>query len=84
MYYVGIDVSKYKHDCSILDQSGNTVVDDFVFANSFEGFTSFKILLSSLASPEDIKIGLSYMHAITKIIGITSIFYNLSIICHNV
>ena len=57
MYYVGIDVSKYKHDCSILDQSGNTVVDDFVFANSFEGFTSFKILLSSLASPEDIKIG---------------------------
>ena len=57
MYYVGIDISKYKHDCSILDQSGNTVVDDFVFANSFEGFDSFKTLLSSLASPEEIKIG---------------------------
>ena len=57
MYYVGIDVSKYKHDCSILDQSGNTVVDDFVFANSFEGFDSFKTLLTSLASPEEIKIG---------------------------
>ena len=57
MYYVGIDVSKYKHDCSILDQSGNTVVNDFVFANSFEGFESFKTLLSSIASPEDIKIG---------------------------
>ena len=57
MYYVGIDVSKYKHDCSILDQSGNTVVDDFVFANSFEGFETFKTLLSSLASPEEIKIG---------------------------
>ena len=57
MYYVGIDVSKYKHDCSILDQSGNTIVDDFVFANSFEGFESFRTLLSSLASPVDIKIG---------------------------
>lgn len=57
MYYVGIDVSKYKHDCSILDQSGNTVVDDFVFANSSEGFDSFNTLLSSLASPDEIKIG---------------------------
>ncbi|MGN0165507.1 MAG: IS110 family transposase [Lachnospiraceae bacterium] len=57
MYFVGIDVSKYKHDCSILDQSGNTVVDDFVFANSFEGFEIFKTLLASLASPEDIRIG---------------------------
>jgi len=57
MYYVGIDVSKYKHDCSILDQSGNTVINDFVFANSHEGFDSLKTLLSSLASPEEIKIG---------------------------
>ncbi len=57
MYYVGIDVSKYKHDCSILDQSGNTVVHDFVFANSSEGFDSFNTLLSSLASPDEIKIG---------------------------
>lgn len=55
MHYVGIDISKYKHDCSILDQSGNAVVDDFVFAHSFEGFDSFKTLLSSLASPKDIK-----------------------------
>lgn len=57
MYYVGIDVSKYKHDCSVLDQSGNTVVNDFVFANSHEGFDSLKTLLSSFASPDDIKIG---------------------------
>lgn len=57
MYYVGIDISKYKHDCSILDQSGNTVVNDFVFVNSAEGFDSLKTLLSSIASPEEIKIG---------------------------
>ncbi len=57
MYYVGIDISKYKHDCSILDQSGNTVVHDFVFANSSEGFDSLHTLLSSLASPSELKIG---------------------------
>lgn len=57
MYYVGIDVSKYKHDCSVLDQSGNTIVDDFVFANSFEGFNSLHSLLSSIASPDELEIG---------------------------
>ena len=57
MFYVGIDVSKYKHDCSILDQSGNTVVRDFVFANSFEGFDSFNTLLTSFAPLDEIKIG---------------------------
>ena len=57
MYYVGIDVSKYKHDCSVLDQSGNTIVDDFVFANSFEGFESLHTLLSSIAFPDELEIG---------------------------
>ena len=57
MYYVGIDISKYKHDCFILDQSGEIIVNDFVFANSMEGFESFKTLLQSLASPDEIKIG---------------------------
>ena len=67
MYFVGIDVSKYKHDCSILDQSGNTVVHDFVFANSHEGFASLKTLLSSLASPEEVKIGfVVYRHEKTS------------------
>lgn len=58
LYYVGIDIPKYKHNCSILDQSGNTVINDFVFANSHEGFESLKKLLSSHSSPDDIKIGL--------------------------
>ena len=57
MYYVGIDISKYKHDCSVLDQSGDIIVDDFVFANSLEGFKSLLALLQSLASPHEIKIG---------------------------
>lgn len=57
MYYVGIDISKYKHDCFILDQSSEIIVKDFVFANNLEGFNSFKTLLSSLANPDEIKIG---------------------------
>lgn len=56
MYYVGIDISKYKHDYSILKQSSNTVVDDFIFANSFEGLETFIALLTSIASLEEIKI----------------------------
>lgn len=50
-------MSKYKHDCTVLDESGEIIVNDFVFANSSEGFNSFKTLLSSLASPDQIKIG---------------------------
>ena len=57
MYYVGIDISKYKHDCFILDQSGEVITEDFIFANNLEGFNSLKTLLSSLANPNEIKIG---------------------------
>ena len=57
MYYVGIDVSKYKHDCVNLDQSGHTSANDCGFANNLEGFNSLKTLLSSLANPNEIKIG---------------------------
>lgn len=45
MCYVGIDISKYKHNCFILDQSGETIIKDFVFANNLEGFNSLKTLL---------------------------------------
>lgn len=57
MYYVGIDISKYKHDCFILDQSGEVIVKDFIFANNLEGFNSLKTLLASIANPDEIKIG---------------------------
>ena len=57
MYYVGIDISKYKHDCFILDSSGNVVVRDFIFSNDLDGFNSFLSILESFGSPENIKIG---------------------------
>lgn len=57
MYFVGIDISKYKHDCFVLNDSGEVIVNDFVFANSHDGFQSLLILLESFDSSQNIKIG---------------------------
>ena len=44
MIFVGIDISKYKHDCFIMDDSSGEVVPTFSFENNAEGFR----LLSSV------------------------------------
>jgi len=38
MNYVGIDISKYKHDCFILSDFGEVINAGFSFANNAEGF----------------------------------------------
>ena len=38
MNYVGIDISKYKHDCFILSDFGEVINAGFSFANDAEGF----------------------------------------------
>ena len=38
MNYVGIDISKYKHDCFIMSDLGEVVNNGFSFANNAEGF----------------------------------------------
>jgi len=57
MYFAGIDISKYKHNCFILNDSGEVIVTDFVFANTHDGFQSLLILLESIDSSQNIKIG---------------------------
>ena len=37
MFYVGIDVAKFKHDLCLLDENGTKVGKEFSFANSQEG-----------------------------------------------
>ena len=37
MFYVGIDVAKFKHDLCLLDKNGTKVGKEFSFANSQEG-----------------------------------------------
>ena len=56
MYFVGIDISKFKHDCAIIDELGDTVTPSRSFSNDREGFSHFKALLDSLEGEK--KIGL--------------------------
>ena len=61
MIYVGIDVSKLKHDCFIIDSSGEVLEDVFEFSNSREGFNLFLSKLkkhSKSLSNERIRVGL--------------------------
>ena len=51
MYFVGIDISKFKHDCFIATETGHVIKDSFSFNNNQEGFNHFlKILLSPTIS----------------------------------
>lgn len=57
MYFVGIDISKYKHDCFITTESGEFVCNSFTFKNNSDGFTELLTVLDSLDHSEQIKIG---------------------------
>ena len=56
-YFVGIDISKYKHDCCILSAADQSIIARFSFQNDMEGFQQLLSSLQSLSSPEDIRIG---------------------------
>ena len=58
MYFVGIDCSKYKHDCFIATETGAVIKDTFTFDNSGTGFAQFFSVLDELNCPKtQIKIG---------------------------
>ena len=38
IYYVGIDISKYKHDFCIISNTGEVIVENFSFENNKKGF----------------------------------------------
>ena len=52
MYFVGIDCSKYKHDCFIATETGTVIKDTFTFDNSGTGFTQFFSVLDELNCPK--------------------------------
>ncbi len=56
MYYIGIDISKFKHDCAVIDDAGVVVTPSWSFANDQEGFSQFKALLDALGN--ETRIGL--------------------------
>jgi len=56
MNYVGIDISKYKHDCFIVSDFGEVLNGGFTFTNSTQGFSA---LLEELqkSDKENLRIG---------------------------
>lgn len=56
LYFVGIDISKFKHDCAIVDELGNVITPSWSFQNDREGFSLLKELLDALDGEK--KIGL--------------------------
>ena len=48
MYFIGIDISKFKHDCAVIDQYGTILVSSMSFGNDTEGFSLFREMLDSL------------------------------------
>jgi len=57
MYYAGIDVSKYKHDCFIQTDFGDVINDGFSFANNAQGFSLLQTELEKYGRG-NIRIGL--------------------------
>ena len=45
IYYVGIDISKYKHDFCIISNTGEVIVENSSFDNNKKGFQLFLDLL---------------------------------------
>ena len=54
MYFVGIDISKFKHDCAIIDELGDVITSSWSFTNDCEGFSQFKQLLQALGGKQKI------------------------------
>ena len=48
MYFVGIDISKFKHDCVVADSSGEVYCPSWSFANDQDGFSALAGLLGSI------------------------------------
>lgn len=58
MYYVGIDIAKFKHAIFIQDDNGEVINKGEYFDNSSQGFNKILTILKSLDQSQTIKIGL--------------------------
>ena len=57
MYFVGVDISKYKHDCCIISAANQKVVSKVIIKNNKAGFNELLTIIHSLPNPADIRIG---------------------------
>ena len=59
MFYCGIDIAKYKHEATVIDQAGAAVLESISFANSKEGCGKLLALFQRLnIAKEDLLIGM--------------------------
>ncbi len=57
-YYIGIDVAKFHHDCTIIDDHGEIIKHHFKFNNDNDGFSTLLDVLRNLnIASNQIKIG---------------------------
>lgn len=56
MYYVGIDIAKFKHDCCIVSDNGEIIEKPFSIANNREGFNTLLSKISLLLK-DQLRIG---------------------------
>ena len=57
MIYIGIDISKYKHDCFICKDTSEVIVENLSFENNKKGFQQFLDLLKTYDN-DNVHIGL--------------------------
>lgn len=86
-FYVGIDVSKFKHTIAIIGEDGEIRKKSFDISNSREGFDSLLNELGLLGQKEQIKIGMEatghYMNCLVRCLnsnGYQVQIYNPSLI----
>ena len=48
MFYCGIDIAKYKHEATVIDEAGTALPDSISFANSKEGCEKLLALFERL------------------------------------
>ena len=59
MYYVGIDIAKYRHEASVIDAAGQALANSVSFANTQEGCEKVLALLQRLGiGREDVTVGM--------------------------
>lgn len=59
MFYCGIDIAKYKHEATVIDESGAALLDSISFANSKEGCEKLLALFERLpVTREEILVGM--------------------------
>lgn len=57
MFVIGIDVSKYKHDCIVLNDAGEIVKQQFTIANDRSGFNQLLSEINQLDPSQEKRIG---------------------------